>query len=76
MSQMDGRWEIFVSADGALAMREVDDGATYVPVPVVPCDDAAIRRVVAEMKTIPLMDVAEEPYATAERLLRAAGETP
>lgn len=73
---MEGRWTVFVDADGEMAMREEDDGSDHPSVPVVPCDDAAIKR------AIEAVNRAHESKidATWRELLtvafRAAGETP
>lgn len=80
---MDGRWTIFISADGELAMSEIDDGATYVRVPAVPCDDAAIDRVartLCRQRGYSWDDASDglrlALIAAAKEALQAAGETP
>jgi hypothetical protein len=76
---MEGRWNLCAGSTGdlwTLAPDDVGDDLPdgYVLVPVVPCDDAAIERGVAKLRTLVPFD--QDHRELAEAVLRAAGETP
>lgn len=85
---MEGRWTIKVVEDvwsqgGRMAVVASGPNPGREPVPVVPCDDAAIERVVlalwksrANMRDWRLEDERKQFTRIAEAVLRAAGETP
>jgi hypothetical protein len=66
---MGGRWTIHLNKFGLMSSAPVVGGQS---VPVVPCDDAAVKRVEACIRR----NRSLAPDALAYAVLRAAGETP
>ena len=78
-SQIQGRWRLFLDRKGQPTgvKGHMLLGTAYSVIPVVPCDDAAVRRVARSMAGSPPDLDAEPPSSyldAAKRALRAAGE--
>lgn len=68
---MEGRWTIWVNSDGERLDDWLDaiDPSAGTEVPVVPCDEAAVQRVMSELGNWPdgsnLRDMAEAVFRAA-----------
>jgi hypothetical protein len=81
---MEGRWTIkperLTGVNGGSVILSVAYGPVVeVATPVVPCDDAAVERAAAYLRSISLNDPPHfhgDRRSLAEAVLRAAGESP